>query len=154
MPDQGSSWSYLCKKTHNNLHVSSKIKVAARLVPPNCPINARVLSLGLRLSLFSEVSYCTSFNMWCVMGNIFPVMYDGLKNVSVKRYRYPHTPPFATLYTRQFLTYVFISFGFSCTRTKKQNKFKRYYRGVAACTHGTHVRTWKSRAQKGYRMNK
>ena len=29
----------------------------ARLVPPNNPINARELSLGPRLSLFSEVSY-------------------------------------------------------------------------------------------------
>ena len=50
MPDQGSSWSYLCTKAYNNLHVSSKFKVAARLVPPNNPINARALSLGPRLS--------------------------------------------------------------------------------------------------------
>ena len=49
MPDQGSSWSYLCTKAYNNLHVSSKFKVAARLVPPNNPINARALSLGPRL---------------------------------------------------------------------------------------------------------
>ena len=54
MPDQGSSWSYLCTKAHNNLHVSSKFKVAARLVPQNDPINARVLSLGPRLSLFPK----------------------------------------------------------------------------------------------------
>ena len=30
-------------------------------VPPNNPINARVSSLGLRLSLFSEVSYVNIF---------------------------------------------------------------------------------------------
>ena len=34
-----------------------KFKVAARLVPPNDPINACALSLGPRLSLFSGVSY-------------------------------------------------------------------------------------------------
>ena len=62
MPDQGSSWSYLCTKAHNNLHVSSKFKVAARLVPQNDPINARVLSFGPRLSLFSEVSYWFSLD--------------------------------------------------------------------------------------------
>ena len=28
------------------------------------------------------------------------------------------------------------------------------YRSVATCTHGTHVRTWKSCAQKRYKMNK
>ena len=27
-------------------------------------------------------------------------------------------------------------------------------RGVPTCTHGTHVRSWKSRAQKRYKMNK
>ena len=34
-----------------------KFKVAAWLVPPNDPINACALSLGPRLSLFSEVNY-------------------------------------------------------------------------------------------------
>ena len=62
IPDQGSSRSYLCTKAHNNLHVSSKFKVASRLVPQNDPINARVLSFGPRLSLFSEVSYWFSLD--------------------------------------------------------------------------------------------
>ena len=62
IPDQGSSWSYLCTKAHNNLHVLSKFKVAARLVSQNDTINARVLSFGPRLSLFSEVSYWFSLD--------------------------------------------------------------------------------------------
>ena len=58
MQDQGSSWSYLCTKAQKKLHVLSYFKVDCSTCPPNNPINARALSLGLRLSLFSEVSYC------------------------------------------------------------------------------------------------
>ena len=54
MPDEGSLWSYLRRKAHNNLHV---FNVAARLVRSNNPINGRALTLGPRLSLFSEESY-------------------------------------------------------------------------------------------------
>ena len=44
-------------KKHNYLHVSLQFKVAARLVSLNNPINERALSLGPRLSLFSQVRY-------------------------------------------------------------------------------------------------
>ena len=52
MPDQGSSWSYLCRKAHNNCMSRHIFEMAARLVSPNNPINVRALSLGPRLSLF------------------------------------------------------------------------------------------------------
>ena len=61
MPDEGSFWSYLRRKAHNNLHV---FKVAARLVPSNNPINGRALTLGPRLSLFSEESYYSFSEMF------------------------------------------------------------------------------------------
>ena len=54
MPDEESLWSYLRRMAHNNLHV---FNVAARLVRSNNPINGRALTLGPRLSLFSEESY-------------------------------------------------------------------------------------------------
>ena len=48
----------ICAERHIKTCVSRHIfKVAARLVPPHNPISARALSLGPRLSLFSEVSY-------------------------------------------------------------------------------------------------
>ena len=37
---------------------------------------------------------------------------------------------------------------------KSQVAYTILDRGVATCTHGTHVRTWKSCAQKKYVMNK
>ena len=47
-----------------NLHASSKHKVVAHFVPPNNPINTCTLSLGPRLSLFSEVGYSSNFGKY------------------------------------------------------------------------------------------